>query len=66
MDLFSAGAVHRQTWTLMNTILPEPDIILDPPKIPEIPLPRAWTDYTFLAILHIIALARIVILNAAN
>jgi hypothetical protein len=50
----------------MNTILPEPDLILDPPKISEIPLPKAWTDYTLLAILHIIALARIVILNTAN
>jgi hypothetical protein len=50
----------------MNTILPEPEIILDPPEIPKIPLPKGWTDYTLLAILHIIALARIIVLNVAN
>ncbi|GHT19604.1 hypothetical protein FACS1894189_8500 [Planctomycetales bacterium] len=50
----------------MNTILPEPDLILDPPELTEIPLPKGWTDYTLLAILHVIALARIIILNAAN
>jgi hypothetical protein len=50
----------------MNTILPEPNLILDPPEVPEIPLPKGWTDYTLLAILHVIALARIVLLNAAN
>ncbi|MDR3111013.1 MAG: DDE-type integrase/transposase/recombinase [Planctomycetaceae bacterium] len=50
----------------MATILPETDIILAPPVIPHIPLPKGWTDYTLLAILHVIALARIVILNASN
>ncbi|MDR2439672.1 MAG: hypothetical protein LBE12_09940 [Planctomycetaceae bacterium] len=45
----------------MNTILPEPDIILDPPEVPEIPLPKNWMDYTLFAILHVIALVRIVI-----
>ncbi|MDR1140806.1 MAG: hypothetical protein LBL62_03870, partial [Planctomycetaceae bacterium] len=50
----------------MSTILPEPDITLDPSEILEIPLPKNWTDYMLLAILHIIALVRIIILNAAN
>jgi hypothetical protein len=50
----------------MSVILPDPNIILDPPEVPEIPLPKNWTDYTLLAILHVIALVRIVILNAAN
>jgi hypothetical protein len=50
----------------MNTILPEPNIILEPPEIPEVPSPKNWTGYTLLAILHVVALARIVILNAAN
>jgi hypothetical protein len=50
----------------MSTILSEPDIILDPLEIPAIPLPKNWMDYTLLAILHVIALVRIIILNAAN
>jgi hypothetical protein len=44
----------------MSTILPEPDIIIDPSEILEIPLPKNWTDYMLLAILHIIALVRII------
>lgn len=47
-------------------ILPEPDILLDPPELPEIPLPKGWTEYTLLAVLHVIALARIIVLNVAN
>ena len=50
----------------MNSILPEPDINLESNNPPEIPLPKGWTELTLQAILHIIALARIVILNAAN
>jgi hypothetical protein len=50
----------------MNTILPEPHIILDPPDVPSIPLPKGWTDHTLLAILHVIALERIVILNVST
>jgi hypothetical protein len=46
----------------MSTILPEPNIVLEPSDIAEIPLPKGWTDYTLLAILHVIALARVVIL----
>jgi hypothetical protein len=37
----------------MSTILPEPDIILNPPEVPEIPLPKNWADDTLLAILHV-------------
>ena len=50
----------------MNSILPEPDINLESNNPPEIPLPKGWTELTLQAILHIIVLARIVILNAAN
>jgi hypothetical protein len=65
--MFTDEAQFNQIFSFpMSTILPEPDIVLDPPKIPEIPLPKNWTDYTLLAILHIIALVRIIILNAAN
>ena len=42
------------------------DILLEPLEIPEIPLPVGWTDYTLLAVLHVIALARIVVMNVAN
>jgi len=48
------------------SILPEPDILLDPTPTPEIPLPKGWTELTLQAIRHVIALVRIVILNAAN
>ena len=50
----------------MVTFLPEPDILLDPPELPEIPLPKGWSEYTLLAVLHVIALARIIVLNVAN
>ena len=50
----------------MNTDLPEPDINLEPGDPPEIPLPKGWTGLTLQAILHVIALARIAILNAGN
>ena len=39
---------------------------LEPGDTPEIPLPKGWTSLTLQAILHVIALARIVILNAGN
>ena len=48
------------------SILPEPAFLLDPTPAPEIPLPNGWTELTLQAILHVIAIARIVILNAAN
>ena len=47
------------------SVLPEPDILLDPTPTPEIPLPKGWTELTLRAVLHVISLARIVILNAA-
>ncbi len=50
----------------MNSVLPEPEILLDPPPTPEIPLPKGWTALTLQTILHVIAFARIVILNAHN
>ncbi len=50
----------------MNSVLHEPEILLDPPLVPEIPLPKGWTALTLQAILYVISLARIVILNAHN
>ncbi|MCL2118090.1 MAG: hypothetical protein FWH27_06640 [Planctomycetaceae bacterium] len=50
----------------MNPVFTEPDIHLEPGDTPEIPLPKGWTTLTLQAILHVIALARIVILNASN
>ncbi len=47
-------------------MLQEPDILLDPPKLPDIPLPKGWSQYTLLAVLHVIALARIIVLNVAH
>ncbi len=47
-------------------MLQEPDILLDPPELPEIPLPKGWSQYTLLAVLHVIALARIIVLNVAH
>ena len=44
----------------------EDDIFLDPPEVPKIPLPAGWTNYTLMTVLHVIALARIIIMNAAN
>lgn len=37
---------------------------LEPTPLPKIPLPKGWTDLTLLALLHVIALARIALLNA--
>ena len=50
----------------MNPIFTDSDINLDPGETPEIPLPKGWTALTLQAILHVIALARIAILNAGN
>ena len=47
-------------------ILPEPDILFDPPRLPEIPLPRGWSQHTLLAVLHVIMLARNVVMNVVN
>lgn len=44
----------------------EDDILLDPPEVPKIPLPAGWTNYTLITVLHVIALARIIIMNVAN
>ena len=51
---------------IMNSVLPDPEILLDLPPTPEIPLPKGWTKYTLQTILYVIAFARIVILNAPN
>ena len=48
------------------TLLQETDFLLGPPKLPEIPLPKGWSQYTLLAVLHVIALARIIVLNVVN
>ena len=48
------------------TLLQETDILLDLPELPDIPLPKGWSQYTLLAVLHVIALARIIVLNVAN
>ena len=50
----------------MNPVLSEADILLEPGKTPEIPLPKGWTDLTLQANCYVIALARIAILNAGN
>jgi transposase InsO family protein/DNA-binding transcriptional regulator YiaG len=50
----------------MPEFLPETDILLDATPTPEIPLPKGWSKLTLQAVLHVITLARIVILNAAN
>ena len=36
------------------------------PELPAIPLPKGWSQYTLLAVLHVITLARIIVLNVAN
>ncbi len=51
---------------IMNSVLHEPEILLDPPPTPEIPLPKDWTALTLQAILYVISLARIAILNVHN
>ena len=48
------------------SFLPEPDILLDPPDLPEIPLPKGWSSLTLQTILHVIAFARIAFMNVAN
>jgi len=50
----------------MEPIFPESDIQLEPGETPEIPLPKGWTSLTLQAILHIVALTRLIILNAGN
>ncbi len=50
----------------MPNLLPEPDILFETPPTSEIPLPKGWTALTLRTILHVIAFARIVILNAHN
>ena len=47
-------------------VLQEHDILLDPPELPPFPLPQGWSQYTLLAVLHVIALARIIVLNVAH
>jgi len=39
---------------------------LEPPPFLKIPLPKGWTALTLQTILHVVALARIVILNSGN
>ena len=46
--------------------LSEPDILLDPPELPKISLSKSWSTLTLQTVLHVIALARHVVLNAAN
>jgi len=46
--------------TELDSILPEPT------PTPKIPLPKGWSELTLLAVLHVISLARIVVLNASN
>ena len=43
----------------------EDDILLDPPEVPKIPLPAGWTNYTLITVLHVIALARIIVLQVS-
>ena len=47
------------------SILPDPEINLAPDDLPEIPLPKGWTELTLQAVLHVITLAKIVLLNAS-
>jgi transposase InsO family protein len=44
----------------------DPEISLEPEKLPKIPLPKGWSVLTLQAVLHVITLARIILLNAAN
>jgi len=48
------------------SVLPDLEINLEPDELPAIPLPKGWSELTLQAVLHVITLARIVILNAAN
>ena len=48
------------------SVLPDPEIRLELNDLPEIPLPKGWTELTLQAVLHVFALARIVLLNAGN
>ena len=42
----------------------EPNLETSP--LPKIPLPQGWSDLVLFALLHVIALARIALLNARN
>jgi len=48
------------------SVLPDLEINLEPDDLPTIPLPNGWSELTLQAVLHVITLARIVIINAAN
>ena len=49
----------------LMSIFSDPEINLEPNDLPEIPLPKGWTELTLQAVLHVITLARIVLLNAS-
>ena len=51
---------------LPMSVLPDLEINLEPDDLPAIPLPKGWSELTLQAVLHVITLARIVIINAAN
>ncbi len=59
---FSDGAAHFFPSRPM-TMLQEPDILLDPPELPDIPLPKGWSQYTLLAVQHVSAHFRCVIVG---
>ncbi len=46
------------------SILSDPEIRLEPGDLPEIPLPKGWSELTLQAVLHVISLARIALLMA--
>ena len=46
------------------SVLSDPEIRLKPGDLPEIPLPKGWSELTLHAVLHVISLARIALLNA--
>ena len=46
------------------SVLSDPEIRLEPGDLPEIPLPKGWSELTLHAVLHVISLARIALLNA--
>jgi len=62
----SGGSRQRLFVRTSMSILSEPEIRLEPGDLPEIPLPKGWSELTLHAVLHVISLARIVILNSVN
>ncbi|MCL2624521.1 MAG: DDE-type integrase/transposase/recombinase [Planctomycetaceae bacterium] len=46
------------------SVLPDLEINLETDDLPAIPLPNGWSELTLQAVLHVITLARIVLLNA--